>query len=71
MFKALEEMAEDESLCRYCIAEPGWQMGGGGVPYCCEGAYCEEAYESYLDENEITKRIVSIAKRTKVTIERK
>ena len=42
-------MAEDESLCEYCDAEPGWHMPGGGTPYSCEGAYCKEAYECYLN----------------------
>lgn len=51
-------MVEDESLCKYCDAE------------CCEGAYCKEAYEWYLDELGISDRVVRIKNKTKVTIER-
>lgn len=69
-YKTIEEMQDDESLCEFCIAEPGWHTGYGGSPCCCEGAYCGEAYESYLDENGITERIVEISKKTKITIER-
>ena len=63
-------MAEDESLCEYCDAEPGWHMPGGGTPYSCEGAYCKEAYECYLHELGISDRVVKIKNKTKVTIER-
>ena len=49
-------MAEDESLCEYCDAEPGWHSTAGGYPICCEGAYCKEAYDCYLDELGISER---------------
>lgn len=64
------EMAEDESLCEYCDSRPGWHSTGGGDPYCCEGAWCKEAYERYLDDLGVTHRTVQIKKKTKVTIER-
>lgn len=63
-------MAEDESLCEYCDAEPGWHSTAGGNPICCEGAYCKEAYDCYLDELGISERAVTIKNKTKVTIER-
>jgi len=49
----LEEMCDNESLCGYCHAEPGWHSTARGDPVCCEGAWCEEAYQTYLDDNEI------------------
>jgi len=71
IIRELEEMAEDESLCEYCDADPGWHSDGGGSPYCCEGAYCKEAYERYLDDLGISDTVVKIAKKTKVTIEKR
>ena len=63
-------MVEDKSLCEFCDAEPGWHSTGGGNPICCEGMWCEEAYERYLDELGISDRVVKIKNKTKVTIER-
>lgn len=63
-------MIEDESLCEYCDAEPGWHSNGAGEPYCCECAYCKEAYERYLEDLGITDTVVKIAKKIKVKIER-
>jgi len=71
VLQTLEEMAEDESLCKYCDAAPEWHSDGGGNPYCCEGAYCKEAYERYLDDLDISDTVVKIAKKTKVTIEKR
>lgn len=70
IIRNIEEMAEDESLCKYCDSEPGWHMSGGGTMYSCEGSYCKKAYERYLDELEISERVVTIKNKTKVTIER-
>lgn len=62
----MEEL--DEGLCQYCRADPGVRCGGGGEPVWCEGAYCDEAYERYLDDNGITENMVIIKHKTKVTI---
>jgi len=67
VLQTLEEIVEDRSLCEYCDADPGWHSDGGGSPYCCEGAYCEEAYERYLDKNETTENIVKYASAVKLT----
>lgn len=64
-------MAEDKSLCEYCDADSGWYSNGGDSPYCCEGAYCKEAYERYLDDLGISDTVLKIAKKTKVTIEKR
>lgn len=61
MYRTLEDMAEDESLCEYCDAEPGWHMSGGGTMYSCEGSWCEKAYDRYLEENGLTNNIVKYA----------
>ncbi len=70
IIRDIKEMAEDESLCEYCDAEPGWHSNGCGEPYSCEGSWCKEAYERYLEDIGVTDTVVKIAKKTKVTIER-
>jgi hypothetical protein len=47
----------NEELCKYCRATEygedmtAQQVKGTPTGYtCCEGAYCDEAYEKYLDE---------------------
>lgn len=70
MIRDIEEMVEDESLCTYCQADPGWYSTGSGDPVCCEGSWCGEAYENYLNDIGITETALKIAKKTKVTIER-
>lgn len=46
----------DEELCKYCCCtEYGLNMKAkeaSGASFGCEGAYCEEAYERYLEEFE-------------------
>ena len=48
--KPIEEISGGEELCQYCE----WQKGE--IPHrrdsVCEGAYCEDAYEVYLEEFE-------------------
>ena len=70
IIRDIEEMAEDESLCEYCHAEPGIFPDSYGNPCSCEGLYCSDAYEKYLDENGFSKRAVKVKDKTKVTIER-
>lgn len=67
MLKTFDELCNEESLCEYCDAEPGWHSTGGGDPYCCEGTWCKEAYERYLDEIETTENIVKYASVVKLT----
>lgn len=50
--KTIEEL--DTDLCQYCPL-PTESQGVhcyGGLPVMCEGSYCSEAYENYLDEYE-------------------
>lgn len=56
-----EELLDSESLCQYCK----WTDRGkennptvacyGGEPVMCEGDYCDDAYEYYLDNFEEDK----------------
>ena len=64
--RAFEELQSGEFLCNYCEASNGYSPNGDN----CEGSWCDDAYKAYLDDREITDRIVKIAVKTKVTIER-
>lgn len=49
----LEEMCDDESLCKYCYCtdygeRPTSYSSPNGY-YSCEGRGCEDAYEMYLE----------------------
>lgn len=64
--RAFEELQNPEFLCDYCEAYPGhYSMGN-----MCEGGWCNNAYEAFLDEKEITDRVVKIAMKTEVKIRR-
>ena len=47
--RTAEELGEE--LCSYCVAEPGVKGTPNGY-VSCEGAYCNEAYERYLEEDD-------------------
>lgn len=49
--KSFDEMADD-NLCFYCEETDGGKAASFGTPngpVMCEGAFCEEAYQAYLD----------------------
>ena len=66
ILKTFKELQDEESLCEYCFADPGWHSTGGGDPYCCEGAYCENAYDYYLDSMETTANVILFASKVKL-----
>lgn len=66
ILRTIEDMCEDESLCEYCKADPGWHSTGSGDPYCCEGSYCKDAYKKYLDDIGISERSMEISGKVKV-----
>jgi hypothetical protein len=48
MIKTREEL--DEGLCEFCPYTNYGEYKANTSPYTlCEGAYCEDAYENYLD----------------------
>ena len=52
-FEAMDDLDCDE-LCRYCHRTDYGSKAFGVTPngyYSCEGAWCGEAYESYLEDN--------------------
>lgn len=61
MLKTFEEMCDDESICNYCSRTDYGEHKSSSTPngyWCCEGAWCKESYDSYLDENEGTENLV-------------
>ena len=45
----IEEL--EEKLCEYCRCEGiSMHCTPGGTPVFCEGTWCDEAYERYLEE---------------------
>lgn len=64
-------MGDAEELCKHCELDPDQNYGNPNNGYYgCEGSQCKEAYERYLEENEITETIIKIKNKTIVTIER-
>lgn len=51
MKKTKDELINENSLCNYCKSEPG-VFGTPNGYSSCEGNWCDEAYENYLDEYE-------------------
>lgn len=53
MARALNELVEDEILCKYCLCTDYGEVSVNTGPHnLCEGRYCNDAYKSYLDDNE-------------------
>ncbi len=63
----MEEL--DEDICNYCYRTDYGECKSCATPngyISCEGAFCDEAYESYLEENEVTENIVRYATKVKL-----
>ena len=70
VLKTFEEMCDDESICEYCSATDYGEHKSYGTPngqVFCEGAWCKEAYEAYLDECNGTDNLVKYQNGTKLT----
>ena len=70
MLKTFEELCSEESICNYCSATDYGEHKSCATPngyWCCEGIWCKEAYEEYLDYNETSENIVRYASIVKLT----
>lgn len=59
IFKTIEEL--DDDLCSYCHRTEYGKYAQYGTPngyVSCEGQFCDEAYESYLEENDATEKMI-------------
>lgn len=56
MVKTIEELQDSGIICDYCSVDDKFKGGGVyGTPngyISCEGTWCKEAYEIYLEEAE-------------------
>lgn len=69
MIKTFEELCDDESICDYCSRTDYGEHNSSVSPsgyWSCEGSWCDESYESYLDNENITKNIVKYASKVKL-----
>lgn len=69
LLKTFQELCDEESLCTYCSRTDYGENKSYVTPtgfYSCEGSYCEEAYEAYLEENETNADIVNYASKVKL-----
>lgn len=64
MLKTFQEMCDDETICNYCYptdyGEHKFVSYPGGC-YMCEGRWCEDAYEDYLEQEATTANVVKYA----------
>jgi hypothetical protein len=70
LLKTFKEMCDDESICDYCSATDYGENKSFSTLngyYMCEGTWCKEAYESYLDNEDTTENIVKYASKIKLT----
>ena len=70
MLQTFEEMCDSEEICSYCSHTEYGEYKSGVTPngyWSCEGSWCKDAYEDYLDENGTTDNIVKYASVIKLT----
>lgn len=69
MLKTFEEMCDDETICDYCRATDYGEHKSCVTPNgysCCEGRWCGDAYNDYLDNKNTTEKIVKYASKVKL-----
>lgn len=57
--ESLEELGDDERLCNYCEATNCGELKCYSTPNgytSCEGDWCDDAYQEYLDQNFMLRR---------------
>jgi|GEM_PF-1518618 len=61
VLKTFDEMCDDDSICNYCYRTDYGEHKSCITPSgysCCEGAWCEESYEAYLENYDATEELV-------------
>ena len=69
MLKTFDEMRDDETICDYCSATNYGECKSCVTPsgyQSCEGLWCREAYDNYLDSENTTENIVKFASKVKI-----
>ena len=68
--QTFEELCDSMEICNYCSATDYGECKSYTTPngyYACEGSWCNEAYEAYLEEENTTDNIVKYASLVKLT----
>ena len=61
VLNTFEEMCDDESICGYCYRTDYGESRGYSTSngyFSCEGVWCKESYESYLDNYDANEKLV-------------
>ena len=61
IYKTFEEMCDDETICDYCEVTDYGICKSSITPdgyWAYEGEWCEDAYECYLDNYNISEQII-------------
>jgi hypothetical protein len=61
LLKTFDEMCDDEAICNYCARTDWGEYKSVGTPngqIFCEGAWCDEAYVEYLENENATENLV-------------
>ncbi len=61
MLKTFDEMCEDETICGYCHNTDYGENKSCVTPngyVCCEGTWCKDSYEDYLEDVNGTVNLV-------------
>ena len=69
IYKTFEEMCNDETICNYCKATNYGECKSSITPngyWACEGVWCEDAYECYLNNNNISEEIIKYQNNVKL-----
>lgn len=69
MLRTYEEMCDDESICDYCSRTDYGEYKFSSTPdgyWSCEGSWCKESYDAYLDNEDTTENIVKYASKVRL-----
>jgi hypothetical protein len=61
LLKTFDEICDDETICDYCSQTDWGEHKSYGTPngqVFCEGTWCKDSYEAYLDDNNATENLV-------------
>lgn len=70
ILKTFQELCDSEEICNYCYCTDYGEHKFYSTPngcWFCEGSWCDEAYEAYLEEENTTENIVKYASLVKLT----
>jgi hypothetical protein len=69
VLRTYEEMCDEESICNYCSQTDYGECKSSATPngyWSCEGSWCKDSYDKYLDDEGVTENIVKYASKVKL-----